>query len=382
MPPLVVHVMYRFDVGGLENGVANLINEMPSCAYRHAVLSLTDVSNFRSRIGRNDVELISLRKPPGHGVWLYPRLISIFRNLRPAIVHSRNLAALEVQVAAQVAGVPVRIHGEHGRDEDDLHGTNLKYQGVRRFYRPFVNHYVALSSDLALYVENKVKVPRQAISQIFNGVDVSKFSPSGLGPVPIEGCPFDPTLHWLVGTVGRMQFVKNQTLLALSFIQALELAPNLRAHLRLVMAGDGPSRNEVLTLLKEAGMSELAWLPGVRHDIPNFMRGLHAFVLPSLAEGVSNTILEAMASSLPVIATDVGGNSELVSDGETGYIVPSAQKELMAERLVALASDVQFARLMGEAGRERVIRKFSLQAMVDNYQAVYDKLLRVDQAIS
>jgi hypothetical protein len=98
--PLVVHVVYRFDTGGLENGIVNLINHMPAQSYRHAVLALTKVTDFRRRIQRDDVEFIELNKPPGHGVWLYPRLFRLFRALRPAIVHSRNLAALEVLVPA------------------------------------------------------------------------------------------------------------------------------------------------------------------------------------------------------------------------------------------------------------------------------------------
>ena len=149
--PLVLHVMYRFDTGGLENGVVNLINHMPSHAYRHAVLALTEVTDFSQRIQRKDVECISLRKPPGHGVWQYAKLFKLFRQLRPAIVHSRNLAALEVQMPAWAARAPVRIHGEHGRDVGDLDGNNVTYQRVRRFYKPFVHHYVALSRDLATH---------------------------------------------------------------------------------------------------------------------------------------------------------------------------------------------------------------------------------------
>ncbi len=112
--PLVAHVMYRFDVGGLENGVVNLINHMPREAYRHAVISLTEITDFRKRIVRDDVEFIALDKSPGHALWIYPRLFRLFRTLRPAIVHTRNLGALELVVPAWAAGVPVRIHGEQG----------------------------------------------------------------------------------------------------------------------------------------------------------------------------------------------------------------------------------------------------------------------------
>ena len=373
--PHVVHVMYRFDTGGLENGVVNLVNHMPPEAYRHTILALTEVTDFRLRIHRKDVEFISLRKPPGHGVWQYPKLYKLFRRLRPHIVHSRNLAALEVQVPAWAAGVPVRIHGEHGRDVGDLDGNNITYQRVRRLYKPFVHHYLALSRDLAHYLVHKVHVPKDAITQVYNGVDTERFSPSPQGPQPIKGCPFEPSRHWLVGTVGRMQAVKDQLMLAHAFVQALVLAPDLQSRMRLVMVGEGPLRAQAQAVLDAAGIADLAWLPGERTDVADVMRGLHAFALPSLAEGISNTILEAMASGLPVLATAVGGNADLVEAGKTGHIMPAADPNAMAQHLVGLCADPEHARTMGEAGRQRVLAHFSMQAMVDTYQGVYDRQL-------
>lgn len=368
--------MHRFDTGGLENGVVNLVNHMPASAYRHAILAMTEVTEFRQRILRDDVEFISLHKPPGQGVWQYPKLYRIFRRLRPHIVHSRNLSALEAQAPAWAARVPARVHGEHGRDVGDLDGSNVRLQRARRLYRPFVHHYIALSRDLAGYLATKVHVPPDAMTQIYNGVDTSRFQPAAQGPLPITGCPFDPAQHWLAGTVGRMQAVKDQTTLARAFVRALAMAPALRGRLRLVMVGDGPLRAEAQAVLDEAGMADLAWLPGERGDIPDLMRGLHTFVLPSIAEGISNTILEAMASGLPVIATDVGGNADLVDDGRTGIIVPASDVDAMAEQLVALASAPDRARALGQAGRQRVVERFSLQAMVAAYQSVYDQQLR------
>ena len=370
--PLVLHVMYRFDTGGLENGIVNLINHMPVHTYRHAVLALTDVTDFRQRIQRDDVEFIALHKPPGHGVWQYPKLFKLFRQLRPHIVHSRNLAALEVQVPAWAAGVPIRIHGEHGRDIGDLDGSNVTYQRVRRFYKPFVQHYMALSGDLGDYLVDKVRVPQTSITQACNGVDTDRFFPSPNGPQPIAGCPFSPAQHWLVGTVGRMQAVKDQVMLAHAFVQAIALVPKLRLCMRLVMVGEGPLRAQAQAVLDAAGLDALAWLPGERTDVADIMRGLHAFALPSLAEGISNTVLEAMASSLPVVATAVGGNAHLVVSGLTGYIVPPAHPQAMALRLVELASDPERVRSLGKAGRQRVKDRFSMQAMVDTYQNTYD----------
>ena len=366
--------MYRFDTGGLENGIVNLINHMPADRYRHAVIALTEVTDFRKRIQRDDVQFISLHKVPGHGIWLFPKLFRLFRQLRPAIVHSRNLAALEVQLPAWLAGVPVRIHGEHGRDIGDLDGSNVTYQRVRRFYRPFVSFYLALSRDLADYLTKIIHVPKNKVLQVYNGVDSVRFHP-GPAEQTAASCPFARPTHWLVGTVGRMQTVKDQPTLARAFIRALKIDPSLKQHLRLVLVGDGPLRAECQQLLDNACMAELAWLPGERSDIPEIMRGLDCFVLPSLAEGISNTILEAMASGLPVIATDVGGNADLVASGITGSIIPAADPEAMAVEIVRLATQPGVAQSMGLAGRSLVEQKFSMNAMVAAYQGTYDKLL-------
>jgi sugar transferase (PEP-CTERM/EpsH1 system associated) len=372
--PRIVHVVYRFDVGGLENGLVNLINRLPAASYRHVVVALTEVTEFRRRVVREDVEYVSLHKAPGHGFRLYPRLFSLFRRLAPAIVHTRNLAALEATVPAWAAGVPVRIHGEHGRDVSDLDGTSRKYRLVRRAYRPFVTRYVALSKDLQQYLRVGVGVPDTAIAQIYNGVDTSRFVPAVRNRVPIAGCPFDRPDQWLVGTVGRMEAVKDQVTLAEAFVRAVRV-DSRGDRLRLVIAGDGPLRAPAEAVLDAVGLRDRAWLPGERADIPEILRGLNCFVLPSLAEGISNTILEAMASGLPIVATRVGGNAELIEDGLTGRLVPAANAESMAAALVDYFDDPATARRHARAARLAAVRNFSLDRMVSEYRSLYDGLL-------
>lgn len=375
-PPLIAHVVYRFAVGGLENGVVNLINRLPADRWRHAVVSLTDVDPmFVRRIARDDVQLIELHKPPGQGFWQYPALWRTFRHLRPDIVHTRNLAALEAQLPAWAAGVRGRVHGEHGRDVDDVHGTNRRHILSRRLYRPLVQRHVALSRDLAGYLRDKVGVAESSIRQIYNGVDTDRFAPAA-GRQPVAGSPFNDPRLWVVGTVGRMQTVKAQPNLARAFVAALAAQPGLRGRLRLAMVGEGPLRAECEAVLREAGMRDLAWFAGERADIPDVMRGLDHFVLPSLVEGISNTILEAMASGLPVLATDVGGNADLVDEGQTGAIVPAGSCEALAQGLVRLADAPEQARTMGRLGRLRVEQHFSLDAMVVRYERVYTEVLR------
>jgi len=373
--PLVVHVLYRFDTGGLENGVVNLINHFPRDKYRHTIIALTEITDFRKRVTREDVEFISLNKQAGHGFWLYPELFKIFREKKPTIVHTRNLAALEASVPAWAAGVPVRIHSEHGREGLDLDPNNSKYRFMRKLYRPFVTYYLALSADLSHYLNQVIGIPKHKLVQIYNGVDSNRFFGTKERQA-IEGSPFHNSKHWIVGTIGRMHAVKDQMNLAKAFVRALEIRPTLRDTLRLVLIGDGPLRSSIQTYLSEAAVEDIAWLPGERQDIPEILRGFDCFVLPSISEGVSNTILEAMASSLPIIATNVGGNPELVDNGKTGQLVPSGDPDALAAAIIEYADNQKAAVQAGKLARQTVEQRFSIDSMVSAYCALYDSLTK------
>ncbi|WP_374434130.1 TIGR03088 family PEP-CTERM/XrtA system glycosyltransferase [Inhella sp.] len=373
MKPLVLHLLYRFDTGGLENGVVNLINRLDG--YRHAVLAIDHCAPaFCERVQRADTEFISLRKPPGQTVKLLPRVVRELRRLQPAVVHSRNLAALELQPAAWWARVPVRLHGEHGRDTEDLHGLSRRHQWMRRLNRPFVQHWVALSGELESYLSERVGVPPERITRICNGVDTQRFQAPGRRQ-PIEGSPFNDPALFLFGTVGRMQPVKAQTLMVQAFIKALQSQPALRERARLVLIGDGPLRAQCAELLQSADMAHLAWLPGERRDVPQLLQGMDAFVLPSLGEGISNTILEAMATGLPVLAAAVGGNPELVQADHTGALVPAGDVAAFAGVMAAWAREPQTAQALGVAARLRAEQQFSLGTMVQTYDALYARAL-------
>ena len=373
--PLIVHVVYRFGVGGLENGIVNLVNRMPASRWRHAILALTEVSGqFAERIRRDDVRYIELDKRPGHLVRDYPRLYRIFKRLQPAVVHTRNLAALEAVVPAWAAGVPVRIHGEHGWDMSDPHGKRARYRYVRRLYRPFVNHYVALSRHLGRYVEEAVGIPQARLSQMYNGVDTDLFRPAGSrGSIP--GCPFGAADEWLIGWVGRMEAVKDPVNLAQAFVRATQRAPEAMRRARLVLVGDGALRNQLRLLLERHGVLERVWFAGERADVADVMRGLDCFVLSSLAEGISNTILEAMATGLPVIATGVGGNGELIESGMSGTLVPVANPDELAAAMIRYATDRATARRHASAARHTVESRFSLSRMVLDYSSLYERTL-------
>ena len=373
---LVAHVVYRFDVGGLENGVVNLVNRLPAQRFRHAIVALTEITDFRRRITRDDVQYVALAKPPGHGARQWPALYRAFKTLQPDIVHTRNLAPLEAMPAAWAAGVSVRVHGEHGWDVADLDGANRSHRLARRLYRPFVTRYVALSRHIEQYLRDSISVPAGAIAQIYNGVDTHRFASHDRGNAvrpPIEGSPFnDPTL-WLAGTVGRLATVKNQTDAIRALAVAVRSSLPARECLRLVVVGDGELRAALQQCARAEGVADRVWFAGSRNDVADVLRGLDAFLLPSLMEGISNTLLEAMACGLPVIATRVGGNVELVDDHVSGTLVPAGDTQALAAAMLRYMDDPSMAARHATAARSAVETRFSLERMVADYAALYEQ---------
>ena len=374
-PPLIAHVIYNMRLGGLENGLVNLLDNLPRDRYRHVVICIKDYSDFRFRVQRDDVEFIALHKKEGKALGIYKKLYEVFRKLQPSIVHSRNLAGLDAQLPAFLAGVPCRIHAEHGRDMRDLDGGNPKYRFLLRVHSVLINEFVSVSQDLARHLVDKVGISARKVRHIYNGVDTRRFTQTAERGADPPGLDFAAEDSIVVGTVSRLQQVKNPANLANAFVVLLGKAPDLRARLRLVIAGDGPLKDEVTSILADANVLDQVWLPGFSDDIPAILGGLDIFVLSSLAEGISNTILEAMASGLPVVATDVGGNREVVTPGQTGTLVPSDDPDALADAILSYARDPAMARQHGLAGRHKVDAQFSLRAMVDGYDALYTELL-------
>ena len=374
-PPLVVHIIHELGTGGLENGLVNIINRSPPGRYRHAIVCLTRAAGFANRITVPDVQVIELHKRPGHDLGLYWRLLRALRVLRPTIVHTRNLATLEMQfVAALLPGVK-HVHGEHGRDVFDLHGTNRKYNLLRKAARRVVQRYIAVSKDLEQWLVGTVGVPAGRVRQIYNGVDQQKFHPRR-GARPDMAPPgFLPAEALVVGTVGRLAEVKNQLSLLRAVRKVLHEQPALSPRLRVIMVGDGPMAAQIRQAVEELGLGSHVWLAGDRHDIPQLLQSMDLFVLPSLGEGISNTVLEAMASGLPVIATDVGGNPELVQDGWNGRLVPVSDDAALAGAITELATSAAVRDAMGGKALERARASFDWRRTVAEYLSVYDELI-------
>lgn len=373
-PRLVVHLINQLDVGGMENGLINLIRHMPPDRYRHAIVCLKDYSQYHAHIKTRGVEIISLNKREGKDFAHYLRLFRALRALQPDLIHTRNLCGIEGQLVAALAGIKLRVHGEHGRDMTDLYGKRLKYKLLRRLLRPLIGHFIAVSPDLEHWLIDSVGAEPERVSQISNGVDSVQFHPRLGPPAAIGPAGFMHDNAFVIGSVGRMDEVKDYATLVEAFLRLIASPHPAHQRMRLLIVGDGPQRAACLETLMRAGAAHRAWLPGERSDIAQLLRAMDLFVLPSLAEGSSNTILEAMATGLPVVATAVGGNPSLVHPGFTGILVPPRSPDLLAAAIADYCRIPEMGARHGMRARSQVIARYSLPEMARSYLAVYDSL--------
>ncbi len=375
--PLVVHLIYRFDCGGMETLLVERINRMPAASYRHAVVCLSDYSPaFAQKITRPGVGLHALHKRPGLSPATHLHLWRLLRRLRPAVFHSYNLSAIEYAPVALLAGVPVRVNGAHGRELGDLDGSNRKHNFLRRLMRPFYHCCYANSAAMLAWSRRVIGVTPARSRLLANGIDTERFRSRAVAADEPVLRQFDADCI-VIGTVGRIQDIKDHFGLLAAFVLLRQRAPDLAPRLRLAIVGDGPLLAALRGRVDAAGLADVVWLPGARADVPALLRGFDLFAISSLAEGTPGAALEAMACGLAVVGTRVGGIPEVVEEGVTGALVPAGDPIAMAAALQRYALAPGLAAAHGAAGRERVLRHYSMGAMVSAYQQLYDQLLHV-----
>ncbi len=371
--PLILHVIHHLRTGGLENGLVNLINHLPESRFRHAVACIEDFSDFRLRVTRSDTPVIALHRSR-IGVWrLRQGIFHLCRQLRPTIVHSRNQSGLDALLPARLAGVRHCIHGEHGWDVRDLNGERIKPVLLRRMHSPLIDRYITVSSDLRNYLVQRVRIASERVTQIINGVDTEHFCPSSLRSRQFLPERFAGPDAMVIGTVGRIQAVKDQETLLRAFAKLVRDGAQTGSRARLVIVGDGPLRENLIRLADSLGVSALTWFPGSVSNVAEMLRTFDLFVLPSLAEGISNTLLEAMASGLPLVATATGGNLELVEDGVNGQLFVPGDVDALTRLLSRYLAEPAMLSAQGSNARAMAVRRFSLPTMLAGYQAVYEE---------
>lgn len=374
-PINIAHVVHALDVGGLENGLVNVLNHLDD-RFAHTIMCLSRSGRMAERIKNPHVKIIEMHLPIDRFHFPVIRLAREFQRITPDIVHTRGWATVDAIWAARIAGVPCVIHGEHGREAGDPNGRNRKRNVVRKCLSPLVHQFVTVSDDLKSWLIRTVRIPETKVTTIHNGVDTRRFSPEARSAVRIS-LGLDDSV-FTIGTVGRLDPVKDHTSLLQAFLPIARSAQRVC----LIIAGDGPMRRAIESLSSELAISEKIRLLGERHDIPQVLKACDIFTLTSIAEGISNTILEAMASALPVVATRVGGNPELVDDGVSGYLVSARDVSALTAAYESYFYNPKLRDQHGRNARLRAEQKFSLERMASQYAQLYHGLMgaKEDQA--
>lgn len=369
-PIRIAHVVDVLALAGMEYGVIKLVNRLDPERFQPVIFCLRHRNEEVKELLASRIPVLEFRKPPGRNWRLIGRLASAFRSERIDIVHSHNWSTfLYAVAAARLARVPAVVHGEHGKDGTVRNPSRVL---ASRILARAVDRVCAVSRDLAEEVVRDWRVPPDRVVLIQNGVDLDAFTLKDSNSDLKRSLDLLPE-HRVVMNTGGFRTVKDHPTLIRAFALLYKQDPLAR----LVLVGTGPEgdpRAGLDRLAADLGVADALRFPGVRSDVPRLLEICDVYVNSSRFEGMSNTILEAMAAGRPVVATDVGGNPELVTEGVTGFLVPAGEAEPMAARIGALLADAPLRRLMGAAGRSRIEAAHSMAGMVRAYSELYETL--------
>ncbi|MBW2670939.1 MAG: glycosyltransferase [Deltaproteobacteria bacterium] len=356
----IAHVLYSFGTGGMEKGVATLIGNA-SANFEHIIICLTNSGNM-ARLLPPGTEIIELKKSPGNSAQFLWRLSRTLRRVNPDVVHTRNWAGTDGIIAARLAGIRFIVHSEHGFGSENPTGMNSRRIWLHWWLSRWVKEYICVSTPLKKWLIEQVGV-RRPVTQIYNGVDTEVYrSDPGMRMRRKLGIS---QKAFVIGIVASLNAIKDHPTL----IRAFNVLRQQEPESIMLIVGDGPERSKLESL---AGPG--VFFLGNREDVPEVMRALDVFVLSSINEGISNTILEAMATGLPVVASNVGGNPELTVDGVTGRLFPSGDIEALASELLAYSKSSGLRLRHGSQGGDRAVAHFSIKAMVESYETVWERV--------
>lgn len=352
----IVHVASQLAVGGMEKLLLEFARHANCRDFCLHFVCLGMAGPVAQELKACGWPMTLLQEPGGLRPGLVLRLAAHFRRWGVDVVHTHNTRPLiYAGPAARLARVPGLLHTRHGQ----RFGAGRRENVVFRLVAGLADWVVCVSEDSArLSAAEGLSMAR--VRTVHNGIDLSRFAYSG-------PCASGPAVM-----LGRLSPEKDVGTL----LQAVAIVRREDASFRLEVAGDGPCAGELRRLADELSLADGVRFLGEIRDVPALLARASLFVLPSLTEGISLTLLEAMARGLPVVATRVGGNAEVVADGQTGWLVPPGSPTDLAAALVRLGRDPAMARRMALAGRERVEAHFDARRMVAEYERLYARLAR------
>lgn len=360
----LIHVVYSLRIGGLESVIVDLVNKTSS-NFDNTICCITGPGPMADRIKNENVKIITIGKREGLDLALPLRFAKLFSLHKPDIVHTTNWGTIDAIIGAKLARVPSVVHAQHGWDISDVVKPRGRKKRIMKLLSYKVDKFIAVSDEIREWLVEDIGVKKDKVVLIDNGVDTGKFSPKDKDVIRRK-LGYD-TETVIIGTVGRLDPVKNQRSLILAFKNLTEKYKNIG----LMLIGDGPLRGELMRLTESLGISDRVLFLGEREDVDELLNVMDIFVLPSIAEGMPKTVLEAMSTGLPVVASEVGAIPKLVIHGETGLLIPPSDENALIEAIEYYLLNPSKREVHGCAGRKRILERFSLNRMVQAYEELF-----------
>ena len=362
----VLYVIWSLGLGGAEQVVINLVKNLDKTKFNPMVCCLNDKGKFSDELEREGIKVIALNKRGKIDISIIPKLISVMKKNRIDVVNTHLWGAnFWGRIAAKMAAVKVIIATEHN---EDVWKTKAHYL-LDRLLNRWTDKVIAVSNSVKEFYVNTAGLKADRIKVIHNGVSLSLHPTTcNLQPMRQEfGIQDNETV---LALIGRLVPQKGHRY----FISAFKQLSTDRK-VRGLIVGSGPLETELRAYAKGIGLNGNLVFTGLRKDIPNLLDVVDILVMPSLREGLPIVALEAMAKNKPVVATDVGGNPEVIIDGKTGILVSPENSIMLALAIKRLIDDKEYAARLGNNGKNRLKEYFSVGKMVKETERLYEECL-------
>lgn len=364
----VLHVVLSMETGGLENGIVNLINHSDQSKFEVDVLCLRSRGELADRITNPLTKVLFDGNSNPSIISSCRKVVAACKDNHYQIVHSHGFSTmLAIYLSSLFIDIPTLINGEHGT----LYFDSLKKRFIQKFLFKKMDINLTVSTKLKKDILEKFKLTYDNFLPIINGVDTNKFSFNESSNYKLRQSLNIPINSIVIGSVGRLVPGKNYKSLIIAFREISKKISNVH----LVLAGDGPEYEMLSHIIDDSGLNQSIHLLGRRSDIPSILCCFDLFVLPSKSEGLSNTLLEAMSTNLPVIACDVGGNPEIVLPDISGVLYESDNVEQLISNISILIENPALIKSLSSNARKHILKNHSLTGMVSKYEDLYADLI-------
>jgi glycosyltransferase involved in cell wall biosynthesis len=367
----VLHVVLLMDAGGgLEHVTLDLCKGLNKARFNVYLLCLKRCApSYVYELSKHNISVFTIKKSHKFDICFYKKFINLVKNLKVDIIHIHSGCLFDSTLCMKMAGIKGSIYTAHGMPIcTDIVSWFQDFISAR-----LLNKVVAVSDEIADDFKKRLRLSQKKIEVLYNGVDVSLFKPitDKKKILQIKKELALPAESTIIGSVGRHEEIKNYGMLIRAFKKLISLT-NKRLH--LVLVGDGTKRHELEELCGDLKIEKFVSFLNLRHDIPEILGIFDIFVLSSISEGLSIALLEAQATGIPTVVTDVGGNGKVVVDGFNGFLYKVNEEDQLCTKIKTLLDDNDKKRDFSINSRERVKQYFCLKSIISKYENIYQKL--------